>query len=274
VPRPRSSWLDSGGIYPGSQCPSGPAQANSTFGNSIASPGDVNGDGYPDYFIAARSANIDAGTNVGIVWAFMSSPPGSPPPRLPHLSAVTGAASKIGNHSATLGGMVLTGGQSTAFFFQYGTSRFYGSATGIGRVSTDGGVSAPVSNLSSARTYHFRLVAINSSGTSYGVDRTFRTTGSRFDGRLVLKGSRLRVHGGKLSVRFQCASTKACIGKFSLGTRARIARTHRTATILCTKGSTTGFRIAAHKTKTVTGAVPGSCVSLIRAARGHQIMAS
>jgi len=45
------------------------------------------------------------------------------------------------------------------------------------------------------------------------------------------------------------------------------------ATILCTKGSTTGFRIAAHKTRTVTGAVPGSCVSLIRAARGHQITA-
>ncbi len=153
--------------------------------------------------------------------------------------------------SATLGGMVLTGGQSTAWFFQYGTSRFYGSATGIGRVSTDGGVSAPISSLSSARTYHFRLVAINSSGTSYGADRTFRTTGSRFDGRLVLKGSRLRVHRGKLSVRFQCASTKACTGKFSINARARIAKTHRTATILCTKGSTTGFRIAAHKTRTV-----------------------
>ncbi|HWC85318.1 MAG TPA: FG-GAP-like repeat-containing protein [Solirubrobacteraceae bacterium] len=51
------------------------AQANSDFGNSIASPGDVNGDGYPDYFIGARSADTDAGSNVGIVWAFISSPP-------------------------------------------------------------------------------------------------------------------------------------------------------------------------------------------------------
>jgi len=83
----------------------------------------------------------------------------------------------------------------------------------------------------------------------------------------------LRVHRGKVFVRLLCASTKACIGKFSLGTRARIAKSHRTATILCTKGSTTGFRIAAHKTKTVTGAVPDSCLSLIRRARGHQITA-
>jgi len=51
------------------------AQANSDFGNSIASPGDVNGDGYPDYFIGSRSANTDFGQNVGIVWALMSSPP-------------------------------------------------------------------------------------------------------------------------------------------------------------------------------------------------------
>ncbi|MDQ6805995.1 MAG: FG-GAP-like repeat-containing protein [Actinomycetota bacterium] len=51
------------------------AQPNSDFGNSIASPGDVNGDGYPDYFIGARSADTDAGSNTGIVWAFMSSPP-------------------------------------------------------------------------------------------------------------------------------------------------------------------------------------------------------
>jgi hypothetical protein len=51
------------------------AQPNSDFGNSIASPGDVNGDGYPDYFVGSRSADTDAGSNVGIVWALISSPP-------------------------------------------------------------------------------------------------------------------------------------------------------------------------------------------------------
>jgi hypothetical protein len=50
-------------------------QPNSDFGNSIASPGDVNGDGYPDYFIGARSSDTSAGSNVGIVWAFVSTPP-------------------------------------------------------------------------------------------------------------------------------------------------------------------------------------------------------
>jgi len=269
--------------------PGAPGNDGSNLGFTVAAPGDLNGDGEPDYVAGAPFEDVGTGLpfncqaptagciqDVGREYFFLSNvPPTSPPPvKSPGPpSAATGAASKLGNHSATLGGMVLTGGQSTSWFFQYGTSRSYGSATGIGRVSTDGGVSAGVSNLSSATTYHFRLVAINSSGTSYGADRTFRTTGSRFNGRLILKGSRMRVKGGKVSVRFQCASTKACIGKFSIGTRAKIAKTHKTATILCTKGSTSFFRIAAHRTKTVTGAVPGSCVSLIRAARGHQITA-
>jgi len=269
--------------------PGAPGNDGSNLGFTVAAPGDLNGDGEPDYVAGSPFEDVGTGLplncqaptpgcvqDVGREYFFLSNvPPTSPPPvKSPGPpSAATGAASKLGNHSATLGGMVLTGGQSTSWFFQYGTSRSYGSATGIGRVSTDGGVSAGVSNLSSATTYHFRLVAINSSGTSYGADRTFRTTGSRFNGRLILKGSRMRVKGGKVSVRFQCASTKACIGKFSIGTRAKIAKTHKTATILCTKGSTSFFRIAAHKSKTVTGAVPGSCVSLIKAARGHQITA-
>ncbi len=257
----------------------------SNLGWTVIAPGDLNGDGEPDYVAGApfTDANPNGGPfncqdptpgciqDVGREYFFLSNAPASPPvvPGAPN--AATGSASKLGNHSATLGGLVLTGAQSTAYFFQYGTSRSYGSATSIGRVSADGGVSAAVSNLSSATSYHFRLVAINSSGTSYGADRTFRTKGSRFDGSLVLKGSRLRVKGGKVSVRFQCASSKACTGKFSIGTRAKIAKTHRTATIVCTKGSTTFFKIPAHRTRTVTGAVPGSCVSLIRAARGHQI---
>ena len=252
-------------------------------GQSVVSIGDANADGAPDYFLGQPYLDVGANTNQGgVIAEYSKVPPAAPPLGAPGTSgpstvstptAITGGTKAVKNTSATVLGSVKVGNQSTAWFFQYGTSRFYGSATGIGRISADGNVSAVVLRLRPATTYHFRLVAINSSGTSYGVDRTFRTTGSRFNGRLILKGSRLRVHRGKVFVRLLCASTKACIGKFSLGTRARIAKTHRTATILCTKGSTTGFRIAAHKTKTVTGAVPGSCLSLIRRARGHQITA-
>lgn len=47
-------------------------EANADFGNSIASPGDVNGDGFPDYFIGARSANVGTAINAGKVYAFIS----------------------------------------------------------------------------------------------------------------------------------------------------------------------------------------------------------
>jgi len=265
--------------------PGAPGNDGSNLGFTVAAPGDLNGDGEPDYVAGAPFEDVGTGLplncqaptpgcvqDVGREYFFLSNAFTLPAPTSTP-TAITGGTKAVKNTSATVLGSVKVGNQSTAFFFQYGTSRSYGSATGIGRISADGNVSAVVLRLQSATTYHFRLVAINSTGTSYGADRTFRTTGSRFDGRLILKGSRLRVHRGKVSVRFQCASTKACIGKFSINARARIAKTHRTATILCTKGSTTGFRIAAHKTKTLTGAVPGSCLSLIKAARGHQITA-
>jgi len=265
--------------------PGAPGNDGSNLGFTVAAPGDLNGDGEPDYVAGAPFEDVGTGLplncqaptpgcvqDVGREYFFLSNAFTLPAPTTTP-TAITGGTKAVKNTSATVLGSVKVGHQSTAFFFQYGTSRSYGSATGIGRISADGNVSAVVLRLRPATTYHFRLVAINSSGTSYGVDRTFRTTGSRFNGRLILKGSRLRVHRGKVFVRFLCASTKACIGKFSINARARIAKTHKTATILCTKGSTTGFRIAAHKTKTVTGVVPGSCLSLIRAARGHQITA-
>lgn len=50
-------------------------QQDALFGSSIASLGDVNGDRSPDFFISARSADLDGAANVGIVYAFISRPP-------------------------------------------------------------------------------------------------------------------------------------------------------------------------------------------------------
>lgn len=77
------------------------AQPNSDFGNSIASPGDVNGDGYPDYFIGARSADTDAGSNVGIVRAFISSPPATFPAVPVNVSPPTVSGSAVQGHILT-----------------------------------------------------------------------------------------------------------------------------------------------------------------------------
>jgi len=91
---------------------------------------------------------------------------------------VTTAATGVGPTTATLGGTVNPNGQATSWFLEYGTSTSYGSKTatanaGSGTAST--AVSVAVSGLTTGRTYHFRLVATNSAGTTHGGDVTFVT---------------------------------------------------------------------------------------------------
>ena len=64
--------------------------------------------------------------------------------------------------------------------FEYGISTAYGSRVPgsdapVGSDSADHPVSQAISGLLPSTTYHYRLVAINATGTSYGVDRTFTT---------------------------------------------------------------------------------------------------
>jgi hypothetical protein len=92
----------------------------------------------------------------------------------------TASASSIGSTSAHLNGSVNPNGQSTTWYFEYGTSTSYGASTpvrsaGSGTHSTN--VSAAVSNLAAATTYHFRLVAASSAGTTYGSDQSLTTVG-------------------------------------------------------------------------------------------------
>jgi|GEM_PF-1353595 len=91
-------------------------------------------------------------------------------------AAVTSSASNVTPTSATLNGTVDPSGRPTTWYFDYGTSTSYGKKTpakdaGSGTGSST--VSAPVTGLTTGRTYHFRLVATNDAGTSRGSDQTF-----------------------------------------------------------------------------------------------------
>jgi hypothetical protein len=102
---------------------------------------------------------------------------GTPPaPTAP--TVVTGGASNITRTTSTVSGTVNPEGQQTSYYFEYGTSTAYGAATASGSAGS-GSASVPVSTVLSGlrrRTiYHYRLVATNPSGTSYGADRTFKT---------------------------------------------------------------------------------------------------
>jgi hypothetical protein len=93
-------------------------------------------------------------------------------------SPVTGAASDVGHDAANLAGTVDPNGQPTTYRFEYGTTTDYGSSTptvdaAAGDQPTP--VSTRLSGLAAAATYHYRLVATNAAGTSYGGDQSFET---------------------------------------------------------------------------------------------------
>ena len=93
-------------------------------------------------------------------------------------TATTTAATNVTSNSATLKGIVNPNLLSTTVFFEWGTTTSYGNTTPsrpYGNGNGDYTVSAELTALSSNATYHYRLVATNSAGTSYGADVSFST---------------------------------------------------------------------------------------------------
>jgi hypothetical protein len=90
---------------------------------------------------------------------------------------ITNPATLIASFSATLNGSVDPHGLTTSVHFQYGTTTSYGSTTASQSKTgnTYQSVSANISGLSASTTYHFRIVATNSAGTTYGTDRVLTT---------------------------------------------------------------------------------------------------
>ncbi len=78
-------------------------------------------------------------------------------------------------HSATLNGNCDPKGVVATVSFQWGTDTTYGNVVEAGEVTTPGAFSATITDLLGSTEYHFRAVAINVSGTSFGEDMTFTT---------------------------------------------------------------------------------------------------
>jgi len=90
---------------------------------------------------------------------------------------ITSPATNVTSSSATLNGSVDPHGLTTNVHFQYGTTTSYGLTTANQSKTGNAyqNVAANISGLSASTTYHFRIVGTNTSGTTYGSDRTFTT---------------------------------------------------------------------------------------------------
>jgi hypothetical protein len=93
--------------------------------------------------------------------------------------ATTLAATNIGNNSATLNGTANALCYTTTVTFEYGLTTSYGSTVTALQSPLTGGfltnVSADLGSLSISTTYHYRVVASSSAGTTYGADMFFTT---------------------------------------------------------------------------------------------------
>lgn len=100
---------------------------------------------------------------------------GNPPP-----AASATQASNISANSVTLNGIVNTQNSSTVVNFLYGISITYGNQVSAAQSPvpgslSDADVSAIVTGLQPATTYHYCIEAINVNGTVYSSDATFKT---------------------------------------------------------------------------------------------------
>jgi hypothetical protein len=93
-------------------------------------------------------------------------------------TAKTSAATLLAPDAATVNGSLNPSGLVTTWYFQFGKTGRYGSRTpaqdaGSGTKSVK--VSSGLTGLTPNTTYHFRLTATNSAGSTSSADRTFKT---------------------------------------------------------------------------------------------------
>jgi hypothetical protein len=126
------------------------------------------------YYYRITGENED-GVNEGLVRTFQT------PPAVEELE--TGPVKEPKTNGAILTGKLNPGGIDAHYYFQWGATTAYGNSmpappgtdagSGTGLLQAE----AELAGLSANSIYHYRLVAVNSFGTAYGLDRSFTTSG-------------------------------------------------------------------------------------------------
>ncbi|MDH3347960.1 MAG: hypothetical protein OEM02_07655, partial [Desulfobulbaceae bacterium] len=119
------------------------------------------------------TASNDNGTVYGQDMTFSIGTGGTAP------TTTSNAATGITTQAATLNGTVNANGDTTVISFEYGIDTNYGNTVPADQNpvsgSTDTPVSVNISNFSPNTTYHYRVVATNSYGSTNGADLSFTT---------------------------------------------------------------------------------------------------
>lgn len=179
----------------------------------------------------------------------------------------TATPTSIGADTATLNGSIVSGGNPTAWEFQYGTGPFVNTYTATGLVPTGSPASVPVvsvvTGLIPDTTYDVQLIAnqgIAGSATTpltiaYGGLLSFKTKGA---GSASLTSTKLKVKKHRVIAAVKCSSTITCQGTLTIATH------HQGKRLIC---GTASFSIDPGAKKTLsTTKVKGGCKALLTAA--------
>jgi hypothetical protein len=137
------------------------------------------GDCPPDIlYICEAGPGYDGPTGVGsISGAVVAGAPGIGGPSFGSGTNNT-YTEDVGATTATLSGGVYPNGLDTTYYWQYGTTTSYGAQTqtvDMGAGQAPGFAATALAGLSPATTYHYRLVAQNADGITYGYDSQLTT---------------------------------------------------------------------------------------------------
>lgn len=137
---------------------------------SHVTAGDLNDDGKPELIGCDVSTNINH--KVSVLQNIMNY--------FPIISGVS-FSTFVTSTEATLNSNVNANYSSTTVTFEYGLTTDYGSTVTADQSpvteTTETAVSSTLTELTPYTTYHFRVKAVNSAGTKYGDDQTFKTLG-------------------------------------------------------------------------------------------------
>lgn len=234
-----------------------PVSVRSTDGTCVlgqtvrCSLGTIAANGTANVAIIARAVAAGNAANTGVLTA-TNQTAGQQPARAsatvtiaaaaaPPAAGVTptvnsGGLGQIDQHTAVVQTVLGAAPAPTTYWVQYGTTTQYGHSTGVRQLQGDGGSMLELlRGLKAGVVYHFRAVAQNSAGKTFGKDESFETLGRRrpaLDASLSVHGSsphRSAVMSATLEVPRGVTVGDACKGQmtFTLKTsRQTLARRH------------------------------------------------
>ena len=173
--------------------------------------------------IALGAAGLTAAASItaALLGASASAAPVAP-------TVTTSNAVPASTSAQSVLGTVNPNGSPTRYFFQYGTTTAYGSATptqSAGSGASPVNEAASVNGLTPGTVYHYRMVAVSVGGTVDGADQTFTAGGTSSVHVLGREG--FVSPGGVIGIQIGCFNgVTTCAGNFTVTHDATVVGQH------------------------------------------------